>query len=370
MRRFCEFSNGVLSRCRLTQTVAAISRKIGTTEHVSIDMDADGKISFAEFERWWAKHPELRESNVFAAATELESAWADIDTDGSGSLDADELRAVLETMGIALGEAGIAQLIEQLDTDGDGEISQAEFMAFWRKQSTAARARLTRSTAAEPEPEDAEGEEPPQPEQPTAAIGLVTVVPGSSKQKRHLLFCDTQQEMERWLDVLQEHQRFHHNYDRDALEWGEFLLGMGADVHAANKKGNTALHKAAMRGQLKTVKLLLDMGADAAKRNKKGDTALDVAQSGIWSGCAEVTALLLQRVNAQAPIYLPGDLVSVYSRSRDKWLDGVVLETAPLPEGKTEPLEGDIAVGYTEDQPWKWIDPSEAKPRDAEPSIC
>ena len=207
--------------------VEAFLRKIGTTEHVSIDMDSDGKISFAEFERWWAKHPELRESNVFAAATELESAWADIDTDGSGSLDADELRAVLETMGIALGEAGIAQLIEQLDTDGDGEISQAEFMAFWRKQSTAARARLTRSTIAEPEPEDAEGEEPSQPERSTAAIGLVTVVPGSSKQKRHLLFCDTQQEMERWLGVLQEHQRFHHNYDRDALEWGEFLLGMG-----------------------------------------------------------------------------------------------------------------------------------------------
>ena len=63
---------------------------------MSIDMDADGKISFAEFERWWAKHPELRESNVFAAAAELESAWAAIDTDGSGSLDADELRARFE----------------------------------------------------------------------------------------------------------------------------------------------------------------------------------------------------------------------------------------------------------------------------------
>ena len=71
---------------------------------------------------------------------------------------------------------------------------------------------------------------------------------------------------------------------------------------------------------------------------------------------------------AAAPSYRPGDLVSVYSRSMERWVDGVVLETAPLPEGVTEPLEGDIPIGYTEDEPWKWIDPADAKPRSADPT--
>ena len=71
---------------------------------------------------------------------------------------------------------------------------------------------------------------------------------------------------------------------------------------------------------------------------------------------------------AAAPSYRPGDLVSVYSVSMERWVDGVVLETAPLPEGVTEPLEGDIPIGYNEDEPWKWIDPAEAKPRGANPT--
>ena len=77
----------------------------------------------------------------------------------------------------------------------------------------------------------------------------------------------------------------------------------------------------------------------------------------------EMKAQVAAAAQTAPPSYRPGDLVSVYSRSMKRWVDGVVLETAPLPEGVSEPLAGDIPIGYNKDEPWKWIDPAEAKPR-------
>ena len=85
---------------------------------------------------------------------------------------------------------------------------------------------------------------------------------------------------------------------RDAVSQGDVkalrrLLKRGADVHAKDWWGLTALHWAADRGRADLVKLLLKKGADANAKDKDGKTPLDLARK------EEMRALLLKHIQAQ-----------------------------------------------------------------------
>ncbi|XP_060062985.1 uncharacterized protein LOC132543495 [Ylistrum balloti] len=60
---------------------------------------------------------------------DLEIAFAQFDTDGSGAINPDELRQILSTTSLA--DDQIEQLIADADTDGDGEIDFEEFYALF-----------------------------------------------------------------------------------------------------------------------------------------------------------------------------------------------------------------------------------------------
>lgn len=53
------------------------------------------------------------------------------DADGSGDLDQDELAMVCATLGNLLGSEGLEDLFSELDQDGDGTVSRAEFQSWW-----------------------------------------------------------------------------------------------------------------------------------------------------------------------------------------------------------------------------------------------
>lgn len=55
------------------------------------------------------------------------------------------------------------------------------------------------------------------------------------------------------------------------------LLKAGADIHAQDKNGATALHRAVRTRCAEAVKCLLDAGADVTMRNKPGSTAFHLA---------------------------------------------------------------------------------------------
>jgi ankyrin repeat protein len=57
----------------------------------------------------------------------------------------------------------------------------------------------------------------------------------------------------------------------------ELLLGGGATVAAANQRGDTALHGAAIHGYGGVVELLVERGARLDAANGDGNTPLDVA---------------------------------------------------------------------------------------------
>ena len=55
------------------------------------------------------------------------------DADGSGEIDAGELRALLTTLGKEQSDDELAVALAALDTDGDGSISYEEFLWWWSK---------------------------------------------------------------------------------------------------------------------------------------------------------------------------------------------------------------------------------------------
>ena len=64
------------------------------------------------------------------AEEEMLEAFRVFDTDGNGSITADELRQIFNNLGEKSTEEEIADMIEEADTDGDGEINYQEFVAM------------------------------------------------------------------------------------------------------------------------------------------------------------------------------------------------------------------------------------------------
>jgi hypothetical protein len=58
---------------------------------------------------------------------DIASAFARMDQDGSGELDADELQGALRSMGLRISEEEIDRVIAAIDKDGDGTVSLDEF---------------------------------------------------------------------------------------------------------------------------------------------------------------------------------------------------------------------------------------------------
>lgn len=58
----------------------------------------------------------------------------------------------------------------------------------------------------------------------------------------------------------------------------KFLIGEGANIHARNKDGNTALMLAATVGSLRAARYLIGAGSDVRARNRSGKTALTLAR--------------------------------------------------------------------------------------------
>lgn len=61
---------------------------------------------------------------------ELLAAFQTFDRDNSGTISADELRAMLKSLGDDMTDQEINDLIREADTDGDNNISFAEFKSI------------------------------------------------------------------------------------------------------------------------------------------------------------------------------------------------------------------------------------------------
>lgn len=69
-------------------------------------------------------------ADLAALEADARRAFLAADTDGDGTLDVGEMRTLAQSMGVHAGEE-LQTAIEQMDGDGDGEISVEEFVQWW-----------------------------------------------------------------------------------------------------------------------------------------------------------------------------------------------------------------------------------------------
>jgi len=93
-----------------------------------VDTDGDGKISEAEYKNALGvtlDELKKRARDEFGAP---DKSFPAFDTSGDGQIDAEEWKAACEKLGIPEGRA--ADLLKEVDQDGDGQVSEKEFRAI------------------------------------------------------------------------------------------------------------------------------------------------------------------------------------------------------------------------------------------------
>ena len=93
----------------------------------SVDDNGDKEIDFEEFLILMKSRTEIDPQDP---EKELKDAFAVFDTDGSGSIDRKELKRLMKKLGQALTEGEVDAMMDEVDSNGDGEISYDEFKSM------------------------------------------------------------------------------------------------------------------------------------------------------------------------------------------------------------------------------------------------
>jgi Ca2+-binding EF-hand superfamily protein len=93
----------------------------------AVDLNGDGEIDFDEFIGLMRLRMDERQRDP---EEDLRDAFNMFDADRSGYIDRDEVRLLMKKLAQTLTEEEIDAIMEEVDTDGDGEISFEEFRAM------------------------------------------------------------------------------------------------------------------------------------------------------------------------------------------------------------------------------------------------
>merc|ERR1712100_468455 len=94
-----------------------------------IDVDGNATIEFEEF-------VEMMEGkmNDKDPADEMKKAFALYDVDGTGKIGFKDLKRVATELGENMSDKEIQEIVDEADTDGDGKLSEGEFLRVMQKQ--------------------------------------------------------------------------------------------------------------------------------------------------------------------------------------------------------------------------------------------
>lgn len=92
----------------------------------SVDDNGDNEIDFEEFLILMSS----KKPNKNDPDKELKDAFAVFDADGSGTISKSELKKLMKNLGQTLSDPELDAMMEEVDTDGNGEIDFAEFKSM------------------------------------------------------------------------------------------------------------------------------------------------------------------------------------------------------------------------------------------------
>jgi calmodulin len=95
-----------------------------------VDKDKNGTIELPEFIEMMEKHDAQEEADDIEG---LQMAFRAFDIDGNGRIDREELAQVMKNLGQELTAEEIDAMMKEADTDGDGTIDFEEFKALMAK---------------------------------------------------------------------------------------------------------------------------------------------------------------------------------------------------------------------------------------------
>ena len=75
---------------------------------------------------------------------EVRELFDEIDEDGGGSLDKNELRQLLEKLGLEVTDERVDSIFREMDADGEGAVELQEFLWWWKKAGKEFREKLTK----------------------------------------------------------------------------------------------------------------------------------------------------------------------------------------------------------------------------------
>ena len=130
--------NGVLTADEVVSLCELMGLPVERDEQEALaKMDEDGSntVSMAEWLEWWinrvARLPNpLKQQEVVA-----NRIFDRFDVDGSDTIDAVELRELIESLGAEFSEDELQATIRMLDVDKSGTIDRDEFLSWWTKRS-------------------------------------------------------------------------------------------------------------------------------------------------------------------------------------------------------------------------------------------
>ena len=118
-------STGTVTLTELKEVMKSLGQNPTDAELVeminSVDDNGDNAIDFEEFLVLMKSRIGERDPDK-----ELRDAFKVFDTNGSGSISRDELKRLMTQLGQNLSEAELDAMMDEVDTDGDGEISFEE----------------------------------------------------------------------------------------------------------------------------------------------------------------------------------------------------------------------------------------------------
>ena len=122
---------------------------MGTTQHDNISIDTSllgGRETHESADA--GNSIMMLKRKVRMAAGDLRRAFRDLDRSGNGALSYEDMRIALRRMAIDLNNSQFVSLMKQLDANGDGQISYAEFLDFFRKEEEGLGLQLVKNVTA------------------------------------------------------------------------------------------------------------------------------------------------------------------------------------------------------------------------------